>query len=136
MKGRETEAALRAHIEALGGRECTWGTDDCCRWTADWAEARLGRSLGLPAYSSEDEARAIIARAGGLLALWTDHLSRNGIVEAWQPSPGDVGLIETARFGPIGVIFTYDSIGLWRAVRGVSAIKPRPNTLLKVWSIS
>lgn len=48
-----------------------WGVRDCVQFAADAREHYGGQRPGLPAYSSEREAREIIASGGGLEALVT-----------------------------------------------------------------
>jgi len=126
------QTALRAHVEAVQASPCVWGRDDCTRWTADWVEAVRGVDLGLPAYAGEAQGRALIAAAGGLVALWSERLAAAGIWDAGLPAYGDVGLVET-RLGPIGVIVAHDGICALRAGNGVTFLRPR--RFLKLWSI-
>jgi hypothetical protein len=123
---------LKAHVARIAGKPCQWGVDDCTRWAADWVEQERGIDLQLPAYTGEEQARALIARAGGLLPLWAGRLARAGIFETASPSYGDVGLVET-KAGPVGLIFAHDGIGVWRAEVGATLLRPR--RLLKAWSI-
>lgn len=100
-----------------------------------WVEQEREIDLSLPRYRSESEARAMIARDGGLLAIW-DRLARAaGIFETGVPEMGDIGLIETARFGPVGVIFSGNGLALWRAVQGLTVLQPRARTILRAWSV-
>src|SRR5690348_1866580 len=48
-----------------------WGVRDCVQFAADVVERYSGRRPQLPKYSSEREAREIIAAGGGLEALVT-----------------------------------------------------------------
>lgn len=123
---------LKAHVARIAGKPCEWGVDDCTRWAADWVEQERGIDLKPPVYAGEVEARALIARAGGLLPLWAGRLARAGIFETDLPAYGDVGLVET-RLGPVGLIFAHDGIGVWRADLGATLLRPR--SLLKAWSI-
>lgn len=62
------------------------GTHDCSAWPARWA------GVPIPSYSTREEGEALIAEAGGLVALWDLHIGeRLNRVDA--PEPGDVGII-------------------------------------------
>lgn len=77
---------------------------------ADPAEPHRG------AYSSEDEALALIEAEGGLQAVVRAGMDRVGLIPTRQPIRGDVGLVmmETARGEPlVGAICTGP---LWAAM--------------------
>lgn len=126
------QARLRAHVESVSGIACQWGINDCSAWAGAWVEKERRINLGLPRYTSEEEARDLIAKAGGLLNIWSRLAGLNGVPETEVPQYGDVGLIET-RLGPVGVIMAHDGICAWRASFGVSFIRAR--TFLKAWSV-
>ncbi|MBB5709352.1 hypothetical protein [Sphingomonas xinjiangensis] len=63
------------------------GVHDCSAWPARWA------GIETPAYSSMDEAQALIDAAGGLVPLWEQCIA--GRLERVEtPEAGDVGIIE------------------------------------------
>lgn len=62
------------------------GVHDCSAWPARWA------GIEVPAYSSEAEARALVDEAGGLVALWDQHIA-GSLSRVDDPEPGDVGII-------------------------------------------
>jgi hypothetical protein len=126
-------ARLQAHFDAYAGAEVIWGTSDCTRWAANWAEAEIGRRLGLPRYTSEEEARALIAAAGGLLPLWERETAMAGVFQTRDPQLGDVGLIDTRLYGPIAVIVAHDGIVALRTSMSVTFLRPR--RFLRAWSI-
>lgn len=123
---------LQAHAAAVADKPVTWGVDDCTRWAADWVEAVRGIDLKLPPYRGEAQARALIARAGGLEVLWSERLARAGFFETTAPAYGDVGLVET-RIGPVGLVFCHDGTGALRSEAGVTFLRPRE--ILRAWSI-
>jgi hypothetical protein len=126
---------LQAYIDTVKDTSCEWGRDDCSMFAGRWIEIEREIVLSLPRYRSEDEARAMIARDGGLLAIW-DRIARvAGILETGAPDMGDVGLIETARFGPVGVIFAGSGMAFWRATQGLTVLQPRARTILRAWSV-
>jgi hypothetical protein len=88
----------------------------------------------LPLYRSKAEADALIAAAGGLAPLWDDALGRLGIYTTSTPALGDVGIIPTRAFGPVGVVFAHGAIGYWRADKGALALSPRK--ILRAWHVA
>jgi hypothetical protein len=72
------------------------GVQDCCTFPGDWA-ATWGRGDPMAewrgCYSTDAQAEALIAEAGGLMALWNRGLASIGAVETGAPSEGDVGVI-------------------------------------------
>lgn len=53
----------------------------------------------------------------------------------YEPALGDVGVVNTRRFGPVGVIFAQDGIALWRADNGTGLLRPRRRDIIKVWAL-
>lgn len=98
-----------------------------------WVEVERGINLGLPRYSSEDAARKMIAVAGGLDRVWERIANKAGIFETDAPKIGDVGLIATRKFGPVGVIVAFDGACAWRAENGVSFLHPRE--FIRAWAV-
>lgn len=97
--------ALDAHLERALTDIGFWGVSDCVLWPADWvvasgwpdpAEAFRGR------YRTALGAARIVARAGGLQALWRAEAARLGLAETARPIAGDVGLAlrDTQGVGP------------------------------------
>jgi hypothetical protein len=122
---------LDEYIKAYQEKDCIWGVDDCSSWAAKWIEVSRGVSLDLPQYQSRDEALELKAQKGGLVKLWDDVLGRAGIYPKGKPVKGDVAVIETCRYGQVGVICLEGGYAAWRAERGVSFISPRK--LVAVW---
>lgn len=125
---------LLAFLEQFEGDKVTWGVDDCCAMCAAWVR-ECGYELSLPSYSSQEEADALIERAGGLVALWDKHLS-SVLYERVSEHPrlGDVGIIPTRRFGPTGVIWVDTGLCAWRIGPRPSLMAPR--TYLRAWAVS
>jgi hypothetical protein len=126
-------ARLQAHIEAVSGVPVAWGLSDCSAWAARWVAAESGRRLPLPAYAEEAEARALIAGAGGLTALWCGIAARAGLGETACPALGDVGVLQTGAYGEVGVIFAADGLCALRTPAGVTFLRPR--RILRAWTI-
>lgn len=72
---------------------------DCCRWVDRYlcvnGYASPIKALGLR-YDSERSALRVIAKGGGLVALWSAGMTAVGVRDADQPQAGDVAVIERA----------------------------------------
>lgn len=127
-------ARLWTFLEPFDGRPVEWGVDDCSAWCAAWARD-CGHEVHLPAYASEDEAHALIDAAGGLVNVWDDVCASAGVCERiGDPQIGDVGIIPTNRFGPVGVIWADNGLACWRLKTSGLWLKPR--TFIKTWAIT
>lgn len=125
---------LQAFVASVEGKPVAWRTDDCCAWPAEWVRTLTGRSVALPFYDSEEGAHALVDSVGGLDVLWTRLLAPLEIYATpFEPVLGDIGVVKTARYGDVGVIFAEDGIALWRASNGVALVRPRRSTMVKVW---
>ncbi|WLR92184.1 DUF6950 family protein [Shinella zoogloeoides] len=125
---------LRAYLDAAGDAPMAWGISDCSRWAAGWVALVHGRPVDLPRWTSREEAHGLIREAGSLAALWADALFAFGLDEAGVPDAGDVGIIDTGRFGQVGGIFLSGGYFAWRAEpRGILILLPR--SIVRVWSI-
>lgn len=126
--------ALHAYIAQAQDAPMQWGVSDCSKWSAGWVELACGRPVALPRWSSHREARHLIDKAGSLDALWSDALAAYGLREVGVPELGDVGIIDTGRFGQVGGIFLHGGYFAWRAEpSGVLFLMPRD--IVRVWSI-
>lgn len=69
---------------------------DCSRWLDRYLRM-LGRASPMEAigiqYGSEREAKVVIGRGGGLLALWSAGLEAIGLEEVETPALGDVAIL-------------------------------------------
>lgn len=135
----ELAEQLRAHIDAAQESESTWGVSDCSKWAASWVEQlHPGRKIALPKWSSREEAYQLIEAAGSLERLWSGALAgfdaeHVRLFETGRPQLGDVGIIDTGRYGQVGGIFLHGEYFAWRAEKGVAFLVPR--TIVKAWSI-
>ncbi|MGH6862446.1 MAG: DUF6950 family protein, partial [Phyllobacterium sp.] len=125
---------LQAYVEATEGRPVKWGVDDCTSWVASWICAELGVDLPRLPFASRDDAHRIIHHFGSLDAIWRDRL-KGYANETSMPQLGDVGIVDTSRFGQVGVIFARDGHALWRAAHGTALLTPRPSSLITAWAI-
>lgn len=110
---------LAAKVEEWRALPMAWGSVDCCQFCADMAQALTGtdhRAL-FPAYSSREEADAIIADAGGMQALLTRALGESKPI-AWAMrgdviladfgdglAPGVCVGVMSCTTGPRGLVF-------------------------------
>lgn len=124
---------LRDHIDLIMAKPCQWGVDDCTAWAASWVEKETGIPIPLPGYSCKDEAHSLIMNAGGLESLWDETMSRAGVHQTDYPQYGDVGVMDTRRFGPVGFIMADFGVALWRSETGYLGI--RPSSILKAWAV-
>lgn len=103
---------------------------DCSAWPARWA----GVAHRMPPYETDEEAEAIVAAAGGLVAMW-ERCIDDALARVDAPQAGDIGIIEAVgRDGTpshVGAIYTgrrwavvtprglaavsVDAVAIWRA---------------------
>lgn len=128
----DVEDRLSAFLKPYAEKTVTWGEDDCTAVAARWLWEN-GHSFALPRYTSRREAQEIIIRHGGLVETWRALLPAS-VAETGDPQLGDIGIIDTRKFGPVGVIFAAAGVCLWRRDEGgFHFIKPR--TFLRAWAI-
>lgn len=83
-----------AFAALTAARPWQWGVQDCTTWAADWCVARWGIDPALPfreRYTTEAEAEALIAGAGGLVELVRPQM--RFLAEKIAADDGDVGVI-------------------------------------------
>lgn len=125
---------LMAFLEQFDGKEVEWGKDDCSAWCAAWAR-ECGHDVQIPSYSSQEEAHRLIGDAGGLVPLWDGIAASAGVSERYsEPQMGDIGIIPTNRFGPVGVVFGIGGLCCWRLKESGFWLMPR--VIEKVWAIT
>ncbi len=126
---------LEAYIMEHAGRPVRWGVSDCCMFVASWVERASGVKLPTPHYMGEEHGRALIDAAGGLEPIWRDIATRGGLWTTGAPDVGDVALIDTTRWGPIGAIWGGSGYAYWRTLNGVTMVAPHPDTVVASWSV-
>jgi len=125
--------ALAAFLKPFAEKPVEWGIDDCTAVCARWLWQN-GHAFELPIYRTRREAQAIIIRHGGLVATWDALLPTSIGERIGSPELGDIGIIDTRRYGPIGIIVAEGGVCLWREEHGgFHWIKPRD--FLKVWAL-
>lgn len=86
---------LGAYLQEAARRPFVWGEWDCCTFPADWFRGLTGTdpmARWRGGYSSEEEARALIAEAGGLTNLWGEALDGLSTPVHGDFRAGDVGV--------------------------------------------
>lgn len=127
---------LRVFLEEENGKPSVWGRSDCSATPCMWLR-RLGHDVRLPAYSSKDEARAIVARHGSLVAAWDHFLAGTEIGERiGDPVLGDIAVIDTRLHGQIGGILAQGGILAIRRDEGGFAWFGPARRFEKVWAVS
>lgn len=128
---------LQAHVDAVEGKPVVWGESDCTSWAASWVKTVTGKDVPfLGSYADIETAHRLIDEAGGLDVLWTQALARISIYSTpYDPELGDVGIVDTASFGPVGVIFAQGGVALWRADAGTALLRPRRRAIIKTWAL-
>lgn len=120
---------LYPYIDACRDKPFAWVSWDCCQFAPEWVSMLTGidHRSKFPAYANEEEARALLAERGGLLALVDSVLPR---IHPSRACEGDLVLsndvtgaalgiclgVNSAHVGPDGLIFlpTHTSIAAWR----------------------
>jgi hypothetical protein len=125
---------LRNFCEERRDVPAVWGTDDCTMFAADWIERETGIALPRPVYATKEEAHAQIAQAGSLMAVWGAALP-SSFRRTESPVAGDIGIVDTMGYGPVGVIWTRPAICAWRTLTGVRIWSPNPNYVLASWAL-
>lgn len=127
---------LETYVAEHAGRAASWGVSDCSMWVAKWIERASGVEVPTPRYVGEEHGRAIIAaHPQGFLGVWRDIASAAGISETMVPMVGDVAVIDTSRYGPVGAIWASNNHAYWRTLNGVTMVQPHPDTVLASWLV-
>lgn len=127
---------LQAFLARLEGKPVVWGKDDCSATPALWVAEETGLRVDYPAYSTEAEALALKANAGGLVPIWNDRLSRIGIYERiGEPELGDVAVVETRLYGQLGGIVAQARILIIRKDNGGWHPFGPVRRFAKVWAL-
>lgn len=131
---------LGDYLKAAADRRFVYGDHDCCTFPGDWV-----RLCGHPdpvhewrgLYSTEAEAQALIADAGGLAELWTRGMARTICQMTESPAEGDIGVIKVlGESGPVenGGIFT-GKRWAFLSPNGIFVSSIDPAFIVKVWHI-
>ncbi len=110
-----------------------WGEADCCLFACDWVVSQRGVD---PAqqfrgrYATERQARRIIRRQGGFLAMVSAQMEAAGLAVTDDALPGDVGVVVTDQGEALAI---RSRIG-W-AAKSPSGICAAPFMLLRAWSV-
>jgi Domain of unknown function (DUF6950) len=128
---------LTEFSQRLDGEPFIYGENDCSMFPAQWVADITGKELNLPFYDNREAAMDLITKAGGLVNVWSEILEPCGFQQRFDvPDYGDIGVVETRKFGDVGVIFLDFGIACWRTESGkVALFTPRMKTILKMWRI-
>jgi hypothetical protein len=127
---------LEQYISEHAGRAASWGRSDCSMFVANWIERATGLEVPTPRYTGEEAGRAIIAaHPQGFEGVWRDIASSASIYETFAPELGDVAIINTSRYGPIGAIWGGHGYAYWRTLSGVTMVTPNPEMIVASWKV-
>ncbi len=137
-------ARLKAYVQAATDQPATF--DECSTWPAQWVVNERGVAFDWPVYADEAEMQAMLAREGGLVAVWDRVASLAGLVPVppgETPPLGSIGVFKTDNHGGcIGGIFADGQVINFRVFNverphrtGVRAIGLYPHTILKAWFV-
>lgn len=135
---------LKAYVQAATDQPATF--DECSIWPAQWVVNERGVAFDWPVYADEAEMQALIAREGGLVAVWDRVASLAGlepVPPGETPPLGSIGVFEINRKGDsIGCIFADGQVGCFRVFdadnpekTGVRSIGLYRHTILKAWFV-
>lgn len=128
---------VQAFIDATAAAGFKYGERDCLLWLGDWARLNTGVDGGAPwrgRYRTALGCARVLKRSGGMVACIERGAALAGMVEAVQPEPGAVGLVNvaTARgIEPVGGIFT----GRRWAVLTADGVLSMTASPLRVWNL-
>lgn len=134
---------LLAFIEEIAAEPAQWHVNDCSAAPARWLRRR-GFDIALPAYGSQEEARAVIARHGDLVATW-DHFIRGCLPMRDQhvegARMGDIAVIDTRLWGQIGgIVANFNVLLISETVEEGAKVNFRSfgpvRRFEKVWAVS
>lgn len=136
-------AELDRYVHAAMARRWAWGEVDCFLFVADWVERATGldpAGVWRGAYTTEREARRLMKRHGGPLALAARGLAAAGCAATTAPGRGDVALVRVPLkewrgrliVVPVGAICLRG--GLWM-VRVRDGLVFRNFGVLQAWGV-
>lgn len=124
----DREAILNATLSAWRRGRHAWGSGDCLISVADYGGAFTGTDPALPwrgTYSTEEEAHAIVAAAGGAVPLLGGALTGAGLMRVSAPMRGDCVVVGFAgvEIGGIWLGGMISSTATTQASRGRAALR-------------
>jgi len=126
-------------LQAASERPFSWGERDCCTLAADAVQAMTGDdpyTLWRGKYKSARGAARIVAKAGGLVGLWTQLLGQP--VAPLMARRGDVVVVGGVACAPgwseaAGVV---DLTGMWIACAGPAGLVSLPlSAAVAAWRV-
>lgn len=137
------DSVLENWLKISDEPECIYRFNDCCAWPARWIEYAFYVKIELPYYSNRKEADALLKEAGSMEALWSRALQGVATPIGTDPEKarlGDVGIMQTHRFGQIGLIIAAPHQAFYRCERredevGVAGGVVRPRNMVQIWRV-
>lgn len=127
---------LSAFLRTISDEPVEWGRNDCSAVPQRWL-VENGIAADLPVYGSRDEAHAIIARHGSLVATWDWCLRKDPLPMRYdQPRLGDVAVVDTRLYGQVGGIVAEGGILVIRKDDGGFHWFGPVRRFEKVWAVS
>lgn len=115
------------------------GGDDCLMFCASWIAEVTGDDPAFDfrgSYSTEDEAKAILAAHGGTIAFVDFVTARAGIRRTDDPQSGDIGIIRAPSWlgGAVTEIGAIKFGPVW-ACLGPGGVVGKPAEFIAAWSV-
>jgi hypothetical protein len=112
----EKRLAVLAYVDEIASKRWQWGECDCTMAVATWIERATGvdpLAQFRGTYSTPDEARAVVKRAGGFGPTIGRLFDEMGLERTLTPECGDVGIINAS----IGLRHCMPVVGAIMAIR-------------------
>lgn len=122
-------------LRAAASSPFDWGNTDCCLMLADWWMLNHGVDPAAHlrgSYGTEAECQQILDKAGGVLKLVSGLAHSVGARPAYDPRPGDFGVISARNFR-FGAILTPTMRWFVKTPDGACGF--RGCDVLMVWSL-
>lgn len=127
---------LAIFLRAIADEPVEWGRNDCSAAPQRWL-VENGIAADLPFYNSRDEAHAIIAHHGSLVATWDWCLRKDPLPTRYDaPRLGDIAVVNTRLYGQIGGIVAEGGILVIRKDDGGFHWFGPVRRFEKVWAVS
>ena len=121
---------LGEYLRAAASLRHEWGVNDCCTFPAGWIACQTGGNpMAAASYASEAEANAMVAGAGGMVALWSTWLA--GHAERCPIEAGAIGVV-SFPFGELGGIYSGER-WVFLGERGIHALPVPDDRVLATW---
>ena len=127
------QSRLAALVETRQATPFAWGSNDCCLWAADCADACTGVDLVgelRGRYADERAGRRLLKRLGGLAVLASSRLGAE--VPPLMAQVGDVGLVADEVAGELLAVW----LGAHWAAPGATGLRHiAPAAVTRAWRL-